>query len=218
MARPRIEETVRLIRNRVRREDGYLNSEFRTKYILIDPILRTLGWDTSDPAKVQMEFRCPQMDGIPDYALFKTTNNRKPSALVEAKPIHADTIRRFKDRITSFDTKVIEGFKELQSPGSDVAAENRETIFDEDTWTSQKKANEGQIEGYVKELKMNDGYAVLTNGDDWWIYDLVQYELGTKSNNFADALIWDVSILFDPTEKVKDVLKHIGFDRKWPGI
>ena len=38
---------------------------------MIDPMLKALGWDTSNPSQVQMEARLPQTEGIPDYALFK---------------------------------------------------------------------------------------------------------------------------------------------------
>lgn len=50
---------VQSVRNRVQRDNGYINSESRTKYVLIDPLLRALGWDTADLARVKMEFRCP---------------------------------------------------------------------------------------------------------------------------------------------------------------
>ena len=54
-----IRRAVQSVRNRVQRDNGYINSEIRTKYVLIDPLLRALGRDTADPARVKMEFRCP---------------------------------------------------------------------------------------------------------------------------------------------------------------
>ena len=54
-----IRRAVQSVRNRVQRDNGYINSESRTKYVLIDPLLRALGWDTADLARVKMEFRCP---------------------------------------------------------------------------------------------------------------------------------------------------------------
>lgn len=57
-------------------------SEALTRYALIDPILRALGWDTADPAQVRPEF--PTESGNPDYALFW---EGKPHIMVEAKAL-----------------------------------------------------------------------------------------------------------------------------------
>ena len=56
------------------------NSEALTRYVLIDPLLRALGWDTSDPELVRPEYR--DTGGIADYALMA---GDRPAALLEAK-------------------------------------------------------------------------------------------------------------------------------------
>lgn len=56
-------------------------SESSTRYVLIDPILRALGWNTENPRCVRVEDTLDQ-GGIPDYTLLK---NGKPIAYVEAK-------------------------------------------------------------------------------------------------------------------------------------
>ena len=43
-------------------------SETRTRTALIDPLLRVLGWDTSEPAVVRPEYRVDV--GWADYALL----------------------------------------------------------------------------------------------------------------------------------------------------
>lgn len=55
-------------------------SEALTRYVLIDPLLRALGWDTSDPKLVRPEYR--DTGGIADYALM---SGDRPAALLEAK-------------------------------------------------------------------------------------------------------------------------------------
>lgn len=55
-------------------------SEALTRYVLIDPLLRALGWDTSDPELVRPEYR--DTGGIADYALM---SGDRPAALLEAK-------------------------------------------------------------------------------------------------------------------------------------
>ena len=56
--------------------------EIHTRYALVDPLLRELGWDTSDPAMVVPEYRSGT--GKADYALL---NNGKPVMMVEAKKL-----------------------------------------------------------------------------------------------------------------------------------
>ena len=59
-------------------------NETRTRTALIDPILRVLGWDVSDPALVTPEYNVGSRR--PDYALLK--DNASPCALfLEAKKL-----------------------------------------------------------------------------------------------------------------------------------
>ena len=58
-------------------------SEALTRYALIDPLLRGLGWDTADPSQVVVEYRSES--GSADYALLGTDG--KPQVIVEAKKL-----------------------------------------------------------------------------------------------------------------------------------
>ena len=57
-------------------------SEALTRYALIDPLLRELGWNTADPDLVRPEYKTD--DGWPDYALL---SDGKPIMMVEAKKL-----------------------------------------------------------------------------------------------------------------------------------
>ena len=57
-------------------------SEALTRYALIDPVLRALGWDLEQPSQVRPEF--PTEAGRPDYALMW---NEAPQVMIEAKPL-----------------------------------------------------------------------------------------------------------------------------------
>lgn len=57
-------------------------SEALTRYALIDPLLRELGWDTSDPAQVVPEY--PTSGGRADYSLLA---DGQPRMMVEAKKL-----------------------------------------------------------------------------------------------------------------------------------
>lgn len=59
-------------------------SEALTRYALIDPLLRELGWDTGNPDLVVPEYKVG--GGRADYALL---NNGKPTMMVEAKSLES---------------------------------------------------------------------------------------------------------------------------------
>lgn len=56
-------------------------NETRTRMGLIDPLLRVLGWDVSDPSVVTPEYNVG--NGRADYALLN--RDERPAALIEAK-------------------------------------------------------------------------------------------------------------------------------------
>ena len=62
--------------------DQLRQSEALTRYALIDPLLRELGWDTEDPASVIPEYKSGS--GSADYALL--TGNH-PAMMIEAKKL-----------------------------------------------------------------------------------------------------------------------------------
>ena len=66
-------------------ESQLRSNERQTRYALIDPLLRELGWDTSDPSLVTPEISAS--GGRADYALLK---NGRPAVMVEAKKLGED--------------------------------------------------------------------------------------------------------------------------------
>lgn len=72
--RKRIDEHVETLRA----------SEALTRYSLIDPMLRGLGWETDDPALVVPEYREPSINRKPDYVLLR---DAAPFIVVEAKKL-----------------------------------------------------------------------------------------------------------------------------------
>ncbi len=75
-------ETIETLRGRVHEHGPLLSqNEIRTRYALIDPLLRALGWDLDDPDQV-----VPEQDasgGRADYGLLDA--NKKLTVVVEAK-------------------------------------------------------------------------------------------------------------------------------------
>lgn len=76
-----LEKTVIDLGRRIRSHIKYIaGHETRTRIVLIDPLLRALGWDPENPDAVHLEYRAS--NGKPDYALMK---GDEPVAFVEAK-------------------------------------------------------------------------------------------------------------------------------------
>lgn len=76
-------ELVKTLSDRIDEHGPALRqSEALTRYALIDPLLRELGWDTEDPDMVIPEYRSG--NGRADYALM---NDGSPAMMVEAKSL-----------------------------------------------------------------------------------------------------------------------------------
>ena len=76
-------ELVETLRARIDAHGAALRgSEALTRYALIDPLLRELDWDTSNPDMVVPEYRSGS--GSADYALL---SNGSPAMMVEAKKL-----------------------------------------------------------------------------------------------------------------------------------
>ena len=208
-----ITATIRSIRNRVLKNREHINSELRTKYVMIDPILRALGWDTANPGRVRMEAHFPGTSVIPDYALFKGKEGI-PVGIVEAKAINPDVILKLRERIRWHNHRVAEEFRRLQSGAFEEDQAGRTSLFEQETWMGLREANEEQLERYIREIGLTQGYAVLTNGDDWWVYDLRKHS-SHNSRKLRDALERETSILFSNDSKAADALGILRYENKW---
>lgn len=75
---------VEKLRERITADDRELRkNEWLTRYALIDPLLRELGWDTEDPTLVRPEYNVGDGSAA-DYALL---SEGKPVMMVEAKSL-----------------------------------------------------------------------------------------------------------------------------------
>ena len=71
--------------------------EVHTRYAIIDPVLRALGWDTADPKACYPEWRYKNSGGRVDYALFarRTTQDfargdAVPAVIIECKSLRSE--------------------------------------------------------------------------------------------------------------------------------
>ena len=83
MALDDLKETIETLRKRIQAHRAYLaGNETRTRQVLIDPMLGTLGWDVGNPDSVELEYSINQQRV--DYALM---GSEKPVAVIEAKAL-----------------------------------------------------------------------------------------------------------------------------------
>ena len=81
-----VEKTVAVLRQRIRDDSKYISRyEARTRVVLIDPLLRVLGWNPENSKDVQIEYRAKT--GRFDYALMR---EGQPLAVIEAKKLTED--------------------------------------------------------------------------------------------------------------------------------
>ena len=82
--------TIETLQQRiVQYKDELGSSEALTRYVLINPLLRALGWNLEDPAQVRPEYGGVG-GGLADYALFGDGAAGKPAVILEAKSL--DTV------------------------------------------------------------------------------------------------------------------------------
>jgi predicted type IV restriction endonuclease len=77
-------KTLKDVRARIARASSKHLNEENTKATLIEPVLRSLGWDVEDVEEVVREYRIKSRDKPVDYGLLVL---RTPRLFVEAKPL-----------------------------------------------------------------------------------------------------------------------------------
>ena len=95
MALDELFKTFEFLKKRIAEHREYLSQdETRTRQVLIDPLLKELGWDVGDPGVVELEHRIEKPFGgrgkyKPDYALMQ---GGEPAAVVEAKALDSQQL------------------------------------------------------------------------------------------------------------------------------
>ena len=94
-----LHELIETLQGRIAEHGSALQqSEALTRYALIDPLLRGLGWDTGDPSQVMPEYRSAA--GSADYALFGSPT--KPQVIIEAKKLGSQLDFKVRQQVTGY--------------------------------------------------------------------------------------------------------------------
>ena len=89
---------ITAIKRKVEQHGNHLSqNEYRTRAVLIDPLLQALEWNTADPNQVQMEY--PINEGLADYALL---DRSKALMVIEAKKLNERLLRPHFDQARSY--------------------------------------------------------------------------------------------------------------------
>ena len=191
---------IRQLRSRAQAHWKYLSSgerETRTKYALIDPILRSLGWDTEDPTQVKMEHEVSHGDDDNrrvDYALFNAPDS-EPYILIEAKGLqsqNAENAKNLSRELTHAEemrTELWEGFSGKDGLAAFDNSRMKAELEDGGMLPGLKNEYLAQLSGYARAFDMQEGYGVVTNGDAWVIYDM------RVSGSFDDKVTKSISLL-----------------------
>ena len=105
MALDELFKTFEFLKKRIEEHREYLSQdETRTRQVLIDPLLKELGWDVGDPGVVELEHRIEKPFGgkgnyKPDYALMI---DGKPAAVVEAKKLDSRILDDATDQVHTY--------------------------------------------------------------------------------------------------------------------
>ena len=186
MSQQNLSREITQLRHRVQRFGDYLSNvdETRTRYTLIDPILRALGWDISDPSQVKVEIDINLKTRVKkvDYALYKPRRDERPWILVEAKRLSPAQVENFINRKSRSAIEVKDSWEALTPLNSlsdnkwselDSQTMEEKTVSHEKVWSQRSGVNHiQQLGGYVREFGIVDGYGVLTDGDEWSIYSI----------------------------------------------
>lgn len=93
---------IDLLKNRLQRYRGRTVGEQNTKASLIEPLLRSLGWDVDDFEEVHREYKSKRADRPVDYALQLAG---KPAVFIEAKGLGENlSDRKWVSQILSYAT------------------------------------------------------------------------------------------------------------------
>ena len=160
MALDDLKETIETLRKRIKEHRAYLEGyETRTRQVLIDPMLRALGWDVEDPHSVELEYGIKRK--WVDYALM---GSDKPIAVIEAKVLGTSLDDDVKQQVLNY----------ANTDGVDYMV-----VTDGDHWQMFDVFKRGQLEDRVLmefQLTQDEPYACALKALGLWRPNLASGE------------------------------------------
>ena len=174
MAVKDVEKAIRDVRRTIRDHWYPHHGEASTRWALIDPIIRALGWETHDPKQCEVEYPIIE-DGKVDYALFDRCK------YIEYEEVEDDVeFEDYDEEEEEFDIGLTFHFPviliEAKSLGADLT--NPEYVR--------------QLSRYCDEI--GHAFAVLTDGRYWHLYDLESDKRRFSQKRFKIIDVYEGSI------------------------
>ena len=148
---------------------------------------------------------------ITDYALFQS-NRDEPLGLLEAKTLPKAELEAL--MLSRKERDPAGAFQELRERGD--ITERSSPLLDTETLNSLKETDESDLEGIVRKWGITGGFAVHTNGADWYVYDLRTFNLGMGCNSLREARITMTNILTDTADRAALTLHRVRRLSRWP--
>ena len=112
MALNELFDKFEFLKTRIAEHREYLSSggraETRTRQVLIDPLLNELGWDVSDPRRVQLEYSIEKQYDVgkvhADYVLLGESTGDDPNlvAVIEAKKLGSNLLDKATNQVLNY--------------------------------------------------------------------------------------------------------------------
>ena len=104
MALNELMESFEFLKTQIDRHERYLKeSETRTRQVLIDPLLKELGWDVTDPTRVELEFRIEKHYQLGrNYADYVLKVGERPIAVIEAKKLGSNLLDQATNQVLNY--------------------------------------------------------------------------------------------------------------------
>lgn len=102
MALDDLQSVIKKLQETIETHRDYLSeNETRTRQLLIDPLLRQLGWDISDPGVVQLELKL-EFKGTPGWVDYVLMNDARSVAAIEAKKLGSNLADKVIKDVTGY--------------------------------------------------------------------------------------------------------------------
>ena len=160
-------ETIMGIRKKIESyKDAFCKNEMMVRYALVDPFLREIGWDLSDPRTVMPEESLVKGAGTTDYTMFGSTQThlllRTADAVFPYTPVMVVEVKSLGSHLDSKAIKVV-NYMETRKTQYGVLTDGRKWRFyymDSFTKTEEQRQRQRRLEAATQHLygraKLND--------------------------------------------------------------
>ena len=192
-------ETIMVIRKKIESyEDALCRNEMMVRYALVDPLLRKIGWDLSDPGIVVPEESLVRGAGTTDYTMCGSTRTswlmRTDDAVFPDTPVMVVEVKSLGSHLDSKEIKVADYMKTRKTQYGVLTDGKKWRIYYMDSFTKTEEQMERQsrLEAATQHL-----YGRAKRNDQVRLLEYIRGD-GTA----GEYLIAEFDIMCDSVEKI----------------